>query len=89
VSNSDAASKLPQVVALPTFIRDVLGSNLSREIDYSEEFRGSSQSLQTNSRLIPQTRPLPLRSTTISNSLRTNHSTTRRYAARAAGSTVK
>jgi hypothetical protein len=38
MSNSNVVSKLLQVVALPTYIRDVFGSNLGEEVDYFEDF---------------------------------------------------
>jgi hypothetical protein len=60
MSNSDIVTKLPQVVALPNFIWNAFVTNLDGKIDYPEDFRGFSQSLQAKAWLIPQKRPTVL-----------------------------
>jgi hypothetical protein len=42
--------KLTQAV---TFIREVSGSNLGRDIDYPEVFPGCPQSIQANAGILP------------------------------------
>jgi hypothetical protein len=44
--------KLAQVGNLLTCIRDVMGSNLGRDTDYSETFHGFPESLHGNSRAV-------------------------------------
>lgn len=49
---------------LPTFIRKVPGLIPGRDTQYPDsKFRGFSQSLHTNDRIVPTIRPQPLHST--------------------------
>jgi hypothetical protein len=55
-----------RVVNTSASYREVAGSNLGLETDYSEVFRDFRQSHQTNAGIVPYIRPLPLPSRSFS-----------------------